>query len=74
MGKWRAAALIALTVLMIIHFIQWQITGSTISPIEPSETMYTLQRGAINAGFIFFTLAILSTLSRLRAGRYRIGR
>ncbi|MBC7911113.1 MAG: tetratricopeptide repeat protein [Pyrinomonadaceae bacterium] len=36
--------------------------GRTISPIEPSETMYTLQRGAVNAGFIFFTLAILATL------------
>jgi len=36
--------------------------GRTISPIEPSETMHTLQRGAINAGFIFFALAILATL------------
>ena len=36
--------------------------GKTISPIEPSETMYTLQQGAVNAGFIFFALAILATL------------
>jgi polyferredoxin/tetratricopeptide (TPR) repeat protein len=62
MGKWRAASLIALTLLMVIHFVQWRVTGETVSPIEPSETMYTLQRGAINAGFIFFTLAILATL------------
>jgi polyferredoxin/Flp pilus assembly protein TadD len=47
---------------MIVHFIQWRLMGSTISPIEPSETMYTLQNGAVNAGFIFFTLAILATL------------
>ena len=47
---------------MIAHVVQWQITGSTISPIEPSETMYTLQRGALNAGMIFFSLAILATL------------
>jgi tetratricopeptide (TPR) repeat protein/ferredoxin len=47
---------------MVFHFIQWKMTGSTISPIEPSETMYTFSSGAINAGFIFFTLAILSTL------------
>ena len=60
--RWRAAALIALTLLMIAHIIQWRLMGETISPIEPSETMYTLQRGAINAGFIFFTLAILATL------------
>ncbi len=59
---WRAGALIVLTLLMIAHFIQWRITGQTISPIEPSESMQTLQRGAINAGFIFFTLAILATL------------
>ena len=61
-SRWRAAALITLNLLMIAHVIQWRITGSTISPIEPSETMYTLQRGAINAGLIFFSLAILATL------------
>jgi len=61
-SRWRAAALIVLNLLMIAHFIQWWIMGQTISPIEPSETMYTLQRGAINAGLIFFSLAILATL------------
>jgi tetratricopeptide (TPR) repeat protein/NAD-dependent dihydropyrimidine dehydrogenase PreA subunit len=47
---------------MVAHVIQWWIMGKTVSPIEPSETMQTLQRGAINAGFIFFSLAILATL------------
>jgi polyferredoxin/Flp pilus assembly protein TadD len=61
-GRWRAAALILLNLLMIAHIIQWRIMGKTISPIEPSETMHTLQQGAINAGFIFFGLAILATL------------
>ena len=61
-SRWRAAALIALTLLMVIHVIQWLLMGRTISPIEPSETMHTLQNGAVNAGFIFFTLAILATL------------
>ena len=61
-SRWRAAALITLTLLMIVHFIQWRMMGQTISPIEPSEAMHTLQRGAVNAGFIFFTLAILATL------------
>ncbi|MFT3745986.1 MAG: tetratricopeptide repeat protein [Pyrinomonadaceae bacterium] len=59
---WRAAALLTLNLLMIGHFIQWWIMGKTVSPIEPSESMYTLQNGAINAGFIFFTLAIVATL------------
>jgi polyferredoxin/tetratricopeptide (TPR) repeat protein len=61
-SRWRAAALITLNLLMIAHIIQWRIMGTTISPIEPSETMSTLQQGAINAGFIFFALAILATL------------
>src|SRR5262245_20119262 len=47
---------------MIAHIIQWRLMGKTISPIEPSETMYTLQNGFVNAGFIFFSLAILATL------------
>jgi polyferredoxin/tetratricopeptide (TPR) repeat protein len=61
-SRWRAAALIALTLLMVAHVIQWRLMGRTVSPIEPSEAMYTLQSGAINAGFIFFSLAILATL------------
>ena len=61
-SRWRAGALITLYLLMIAHIIQWRIMGTTVSPIEPSETMYTLQQGAINAGFIFFTLAVLATL------------
>src|SRR5438093_6230818 len=61
-SRWRAAALILLNLLMVAHVIQWRIMGRTVSPIEPSETMHTLQRGAVNAGFIFFSLAILATL------------
>jgi polyferredoxin/Flp pilus assembly protein TadD len=61
-SRWRAAVLITLTLLMIVHVVQWWIMGTTVSPIEPSETMYTLQRGAINAGLIFFSLAILATV------------
>jgi polyferredoxin/tetratricopeptide (TPR) repeat protein len=61
-GRWRGAALLLLNLLMIAHIVQWRITGKTVSPIEPSEAMYTLQQGAINAGFIFFSLAILATL------------
>ncbi len=61
-SRWRAAALIALNLLMIAHVIQWWLVGRTVSPIEPSEAMFTLQNGAVNAGFIFFTLAILATL------------
>lgn len=58
----RAGVLITLNLLMVIHIVQWWAMGTTVSPIEPSEAMYTIQQGAINAGFIFFTLAILATL------------
>ncbi len=61
-ARWRGAVLLLVNLLMIAHFIQWRFTGRTISPIEPSETMHTLQQGAINAGFIFFSVAILATL------------
>ncbi|PYI72898.1 MAG: hypothetical protein DMF08_04945, partial [Verrucomicrobia bacterium] len=61
-GRWRAGALMLLNLFMIAHIIQWRFTGRTVSPIEPSETMYTLQNGFVNAGFIFFSLAILATL------------
>jgi NAD-dependent dihydropyrimidine dehydrogenase PreA subunit/uncharacterized membrane protein len=61
-GRWRGAVLTLLNLLMIAHIIQWRLMGKTVSPIEPSETMHTLQRGAVNAGFIFFALAILATL------------
>jgi tetratricopeptide (TPR) repeat protein/ferredoxin len=61
-SRWRAAALITLNLFMIAHIIQSQIMSKTVSPIEPSETMYTLQKGFVNAGFIFFSLAILATL------------
>ncbi len=61
-SRWRAAALILLNLFMIAHIIQWRLMGKTISAIEPSETMYTLQNGFVNASFIFFSLAILATL------------
>ena len=64
-------ALILLNLFMIAHIIQWSVMGKTVSPIEPSETMYTVQNGFINAGFIFFTLAILATLI---FGRYTMCR
>jgi len=61
-SRWRATALILLNLFMIAHIVQWRIVGKTVSPIEPSETMQTLQGGFVNAGFIFFSLAILATL------------
>ena len=61
-AKWRAAVLITVHVIIAAHIIQWLISGSTLTPIEPSESMETIRNGVINAGFVFFTLAIVSTL------------
>lgn len=66
----RAIVLSIVYVLMIVHFVQWYRMGMTISPIEPSESMSTLERGFLNAGFIFFSLALLSTFV---FGRYFCG-
>ena len=48
--------------LIIIHVIQWLVTGKTTTPIEPSEAIKTVSEGVVNVGAIFFALALLSTL------------
>lgn len=62
MGRWRAAVLILLNLVMVGHIIQWLIHGMTLSPIEPSESMKGLEEGVVNTGLILFLLAIVSTL------------
>lgn len=61
-ARWRAFVLTMVNVLMIAHLIQWAIVGMTVSPVEPSEAMETLEVGVVNAGAIFFLVAILTTL------------
>ena len=60
-SKIRFGVLIFVQVLIILHIIQWLITGSTIAPIEPSESMETVKSGVITVGFIFFVVALGST-------------
>ena len=61
MEKRRFAVLLVVQTLMIVHVIQWLIVGTTIAPIEPSESIQTVREGVITVGFIFFLLAIGST-------------
>lgn len=61
-GRWRTLVLSLVWVAMAAHFIQWRLTGSTVTPVEPSEAMQTLEQGLVNAGFVLFGVAILSTL------------
>lgn len=62
MGPIRAAVLIGIHVLIAAHIAHWWVTGSTLSPLEPSEGMEFSKHGLINAGLIFFVVMILSTM------------
>ena len=61
-GPRRAIVLGVVHLLFAAHISQWLASGSTVSPVEPSESMKTLELGQVNAGAIFFAVAILSTL------------
>jgi tetratricopeptide (TPR) repeat protein/ferredoxin len=61
-GYWRAGVLILVHLLAAIHIAHWMSTGRTVTPVEPSEAMEFSKEGIVNAGLIFFVLAILSTL------------
>ena len=69
MARRRAVVLAVVQVLIIVHIVIWVLSreygwfgGATITPIEPSESMEFGKNGVINAGLIFFVLALLSTL------------
>ena len=61
-GPVRATVLLLLQLAMIAHIIHWRTSGSTLSPLEPSEAMQTVRHGIVNAGAVLFALALLATL------------
>lgn len=63
-SRWRAAVLIAVHVAIGIHIYLWwrNPESPTMTPVEPSEAMQTVELGRINAGFILFLSLIASTL------------
>src|SRR5262249_43783319 len=61
-GRRRALVLLAVHLLIVAHVAHFVLRGETLSPVEPSETMYTLELGYVNAGFLFFVAAGLVTL------------
>ncbi len=69
-GPWRAGVLIAVQIAIIIHIVQWYVSGYSLGAVEPSETMYTLEQGRLTAGAVFLGLTILSVLI---VGRYMCG-
>ncbi len=62
----RFAVLILVQLAIVGHIIWWLMARDSgalvLSPVEPSESMKTLELGQLNAGFIFFCVAILATL------------
>src|SRR5262249_29463300 len=58
----RAAALIAVHALVVVHVAHWKLSGRTLTPLEPSEAMQTLELGYVNAGFVVFGALLLATL------------
>ncbi|MHC4416141.1 MAG: 4Fe-4S binding protein [Planctomycetota bacterium] len=68
-GKRRAIVLASVQVLMIAHVALWLLSrkygwwgGRTTTPIEPSEAMEFAKHGVVNAGLVFFALALVATL------------
>jgi tetratricopeptide (TPR) repeat protein/NAD-dependent dihydropyrimidine dehydrogenase PreA subunit len=61
-SKWRAGVLVGVHALIALHITHYLISGRTLSPVEPSESMYTLELGYVNCGFIFFAVALAGTL------------
>jgi polyferredoxin/tetratricopeptide (TPR) repeat protein len=65
---WRFWVLLAVNAAIAGHVALWLVqsmrhgSSATLSPVEPSESMYTLETGVVNAGFIFFAAAIVATL------------
>src|SRR5690606_33055855 len=69
-ARWRALTLVGVHGALAAHPAHWWLTGTTITPVEPSEAMHTLRDGVLNAGFVFFATAIALTLV---VGRFLCG-
>ncbi|MCB1641920.1 MAG: 4Fe-4S binding protein, partial [Xanthomonadales bacterium] len=69
-SRWRALVLVLVHLLIAAHIAHWLTTGSSVTPVEPSEAMAFSRDSIINTGLIFFALMILSTAL---FGRYFCG-
>jgi len=58
----RAWVLLGVHLLIAAHATHYLLAERTLSPVEPSEAMYTLELGEVNAGFVFLLVALLATL------------
>ena len=58
----RALVLIAVHLVAFAHILHWQLNGTSLAPLEPSEAHEAITYGVINAGFVLLALAVVSTL------------
>ncbi len=65
-----AACLIAVYLLMALHFVHWKLAGKTVAPVEPSEMFDTLHLGVVTIGFLFMLGVVVATAI---AGRFFCG-
>ncbi|MDY7095520.1 MAG: tetratricopeptide repeat protein [Acidobacteriota bacterium] len=60
-AKWRAGVLVLVHLVIAAHIAHWLMTGSSVTPVEPSEAMAFSKGNMVNAGLIFFAATILLT-------------
>ncbi|HSN55626.1 MAG TPA: tetratricopeptide repeat protein [Candidatus Sulfomarinibacteraceae bacterium] len=60
-SRWRTVILVGVHLVMAAHLAHWLVAGSTLSPVEPSEAMELAKHDVVNAGLLFFVIAILLT-------------
>lgn len=58
----RAGALVAVHLAVLAHLAHWRVSGRTLTPLEPSEAMQTLELGLVNAGFVLLVASVALTL------------
>jgi len=59
--RWRAAVLVLVHLLVAAHITHWLVSGRTVTPVEPSEAAALARSGVVNAGLVFFAVAIVLT-------------
>lgn len=60
-GRKRFWSLLAVHVAAGLHYAHWKVNGSTVSPFELNEAVYTLELGILTTGALLFASAILGS-------------
>jgi len=61
-GLVRAGVLVAVHLAVLAHLAHWRVAGRTLTPLEPSEAMQTLELGWVNAGAVLLVASVALTL------------